>query len=119
MWLAKFLHYEARYNSVKGQRAVASVIVNRVLNESHHFPDTITGVLFQPGQFVSKAKLQNIVPNETVIASARYVLQEHGPTLPKKVLFYWYYKLGETWYSYLEFYKRIDDNNFFKAIRNY
>lgn len=119
MLLAKFLYVEARYNSVTGQRAVASVIVNRALNETHHFPNTIAGVLFQKGQFVSESTLANVVPNETVIASARYVLQEHGPTLPKKVLFYKYWKLGETWYSYLEFYKRIDDNNFFKAIRNY
>ena len=117
--LAKFLHVEARYNSTTGQRAVASVILNRVLNESHHFPDTVSGVLFQKGQFVSEEKLANVVPNAAVIASARYVLQEHGSTLPKKVLFYKASYLGTTWYSYLEFYKTIDDNNFFKAIKYY
>ena len=119
MLLAKFLHYEARYNSVAGQRAVASVVVNRIFNDSGHFPDTVSGVLYQHNQFVPEGTLDNVVPNSTVIASARYVLQEHGPTLPKKVLFYRASYLGTSWYSYMTYYCTIDDNNFFIAIRNY
>ena len=116
--LAQFLHYETRYNSVAGQRAVASVVLNRVLNESHHFPNNLHDVLFQHNQFVPESTLEGIVPNSEVLASARYVLQEHGPTLPKKVLFYRASYLGHSWYSYMTYYCTIDDNCFFIAIGN-
>ena len=116
--LAQFLHIETRYNSVAGQRAVASVVLNRVLNESHHFPNTVPEVIFQHNQFVPESALEGVVPNAEVLASARYVLQEHGPTLPKKVLFYRASYLGTSWYSYMTYYCTIDDNNFFIAISN-
>lgn len=45
--LAQALYFEARGESVAGQRAVAEVIMNRV--KSHRFPDTICGVVRQGG----------------------------------------------------------------------
>lgn len=43
------VYYESRGESVRGQRAVASVIMNRV--RSGRFADTACEVLFQPKQF--------------------------------------------------------------------
>lgn len=43
--LAEALYFEARGESIKGQVAVAEVILNRV--ESHKFPDTVCGVINQ------------------------------------------------------------------------
>ena len=47
--LALAVYYESRGESIRGQRAVASVIVNRA--RSGRFPDTACGVVFQPKQF--------------------------------------------------------------------
>lgn len=55
--LALCVYHEARGESFEGQRAVAEVVLNRVLNPK--FPDTVTGVLFQSGQF-STASLLNL-----------------------------------------------------------
>ena len=43
--LAEGIYFEARGESVKGQAAVAQVILNRVRNP--HYPDTICGVVYQ------------------------------------------------------------------------
>lgn len=47
--LALAVYYESRGESIRGQRAVASVVVNR--SRSGRFPDTACGVVFQPNQF--------------------------------------------------------------------
>ena len=47
--LTEALYHEARGESVKGQRAVAEVILNRV--DSGAFPRTVCGVINQPSQF--------------------------------------------------------------------
>lgn len=47
--LALAVYYESRGESLRGQRAVASVVMNRV--RSPRFPDTVCEVIFQRGQF--------------------------------------------------------------------
>lgn len=49
--LARLVYAEARGESYKGQVAVAAVVVNRV--ESSKFPNTIRGVIYQPGAFTA------------------------------------------------------------------
>ncbi len=43
--LAEAVYYEARSETIEGQKAVAEVVLNRV--RSKHFPDTICGVVYQ------------------------------------------------------------------------
>ncbi len=47
--LATAIYYEARGESTQGQKAVASVVINRV--KSPRFPKTPCAVLYQKGQF--------------------------------------------------------------------
>lgn len=51
--MAKVVHHEAANQPREGQLAVAQLIMNRV--ESPRFPDTICGVVNQPGQFFNTA----------------------------------------------------------------
>lgn len=118
MLVAKLLKKEANSGSTDGLRAIASVVLNRVKNESNHFPNTVPGVIYQHNQFYPEGALDNVTPGSNHIAAARYVFSEHGATLPKKVLFYKASYLGTSWYSYLQYYCTIDDNNFFIAISN-
>ena len=46
--LAEAIYFEARGESIKGQFAVAEVILNRV--DSRSFPDTVCGVITQGGE---------------------------------------------------------------------
>jgi N-acetylmuramoyl-L-alanine amidase len=47
--LAKVIYSEARGEPYEGQVAVGAVVMNRI--QSGQFPDTIEGVVFQPGAF--------------------------------------------------------------------
>ena len=56
--LTEALYHEARGESVKGQRAVAEVILNRVDHPA--FPKSVCGVINQPKHFSYKGKVGKI-----------------------------------------------------------
>ncbi len=62
--MANAVHGEARGEPYEGQVAVAAVILNRVNSAS--FPNTVSGVIFEPGAFTAVADGQIwLTPNET------------------------------------------------------
>ncbi len=61
--MANAVYGEARGEPYEGQVAVAAVILNRVKSQS--FPNTVYGVIFQPGAFTAVADGQiYLTPNE-------------------------------------------------------
>lgn len=117
--VARLITCEARGGTDAGQRAIASVVLNRVLNKSGNFPNNVRGVLLQRNQFVPESRLMSTTPTEHAKRSARYVFYEHGSTLPKKVLFYKAAYLGTTWTDYMQYYATINGNCFFYGIKYY
>lgn len=77
--LAKCVYGEARGESYKGQAAVAAVILNRV--KSSKFPNSVAGVVYQPGAFdvVSDGQI-NLSPNDTALKAAKDALNGYDPT---------------------------------------
>ncbi|MGI5877993.1 MAG: spore cortex-lytic enzyme [Christensenellales bacterium] len=77
--LACAVHAEARGEPYTGMVAVAAVILNRV--KSPLFPNTIAGVIYQPGAFstVSDGSI-NLPPNEQSIRAARDALNGWDPS---------------------------------------
>lgn len=71
--LAKLVYAEARGEPYRGQVAVAAVVMNRV--KSSEFPNTISGVIYQKGQFscVTDGQINLMVPKD---ASAYKAAQE-------------------------------------------
>lgn len=62
--MASAVHGEARGEPYVGQVAVAAVILNRL--ESEKFPQSVSGVIFQPGAFTAVTDGQIwLTPNET------------------------------------------------------
>lgn len=62
--LANAVYGESRGEPYEGQVAVAAVILNRVSSAS--FPNTVSGVIFEPGAFTAVADGQIwLTPNET------------------------------------------------------
>lgn len=79
--LARAINGEARGESYEGQVAVGAVILNRVKHSS--FPNTIAGVIYQPGAFTAVDDGQINVPiseNSTVVKAARDALNGWDPT---------------------------------------
>lgn len=77
--LAKCVYAEARGESYVGQVAVAAVILNRV--RSSKFPNTISGVIYQPYAFTCVNDGQiNLTPNQTAFNAAQDALNGWDPT---------------------------------------
>ncbi len=77
--LARAVYSEARGEPYVGQVAVAAVVLNRVDHPS--FPNTIAGVIYQPGAFTAVSDGQiNLTPNESAYNAARAALNGWDPT---------------------------------------
>ena len=79
--LARAVNGEARGEPYEGQVAVAAVILNRVKHSS--FPNTIAGVIYQPGAFTAVSDGQINVPidtNSTVYKACQDAMNGWDPT---------------------------------------
>lgn len=77
--MAQAIHGEARGESYIGQVAVGAVIMNRVNHPS--FPNSIAGVIFQPGAFTAVTDGQMFMaPGEEALRAARDALNGWDPT---------------------------------------
>ena len=79
--MARAINGEARGEPYEGQVAVGAVILNRVKNSS--FPNTIAGVIYEPGAFTAVSDGQinvAIAENSTVYKAAQDALNGWDPT---------------------------------------
>ena len=86
--LARAINGEARGESYEGQVAVGAVILNRVRDPN--FPNTIAGVIYQPGAFTAVDDGQinvPIDPNSSVVKAAQDAMDGWDPT--DGCIYYW------------------------------
>ena len=77
--LARLVSGEARGEPYIGQVAVAAVVLNRV--RSDEFPDTVSGVIFQPGAFDAVWDGQfDMTPTDSAVRAARDAMNGWDPT---------------------------------------
>lgn len=77
--LAQCIHGEARGEPYIGQVAVGAVILNRV--DDPRFPNTIAGVIFQPGAFTAVTDGQMFQPpGDSALKAARDALNGWDPS---------------------------------------
>lgn len=79
--MARAVNGEARGEPYEGQVAVAAVILNRVKHSS--FPNTVSGVIYQPGAFTAVADGQINVPidqSSTVYKACRDAMNGWDPS---------------------------------------
>ena len=77
--LARLIYGEARGEPYTGQVAVAAVVLNRV--RSSKFPNTIAGVIYQPGAFDVVADGQiNMTPDSTAKKAAADAMNGWDPS---------------------------------------
>jgi N-acetylmuramoyl-L-alanine amidase len=77
--LARVINGEARGEPYNGQVAVGAVILNRVRHPS--FPNTMSGVIYQPGAFTAVTDGQiNAAMYQSAVSAARDALNGWDPT---------------------------------------
>ncbi len=93
--LAALIYCEAGGESYEGQKAVGSVVMNRVY--SSYFPNTISGVIYDNGQFtpVRSGRLALVLANKTYTDSCvRAANEVISGSLSVK---YWYFYAASSW----------------------
>lgn len=111
--LAKCIYAESRGEPYTGQVAVGAVILNRV--KSSKFPNSISGVIYQPGAFTAVADGQmSLSPNQTAINAAGDAMNGWDPT---NGCLYYYNPATATssWIWSLQVTIKIGKHNFAKA----
>mgnify|MGYP001363836557 CR=1 FL=1 len=84
--LSKIISGEARGEPFVGQVAVGAVVINRVRNPN--FPNTVYGVVFEPGAFTAVSDGQYFSPpTESAVRAARAAINGWDPT--GGALYYW------------------------------
>lgn len=83
--LARLVYLEARGESAEGQQAVAEVALNRVADPG--FPDSVSEVLFQRGQFAPAARIPDAEPTEAQYQAVDAALYGE-PVLPMDVVYF-------------------------------
>jgi len=93
--LARLIHAEAQAEPYIGKVAVGAVALNRV--ESPSFPNTLAGVIYQPGAFESVTNGRiNLTPSQESVRAAIDALNGWDPTYG--ALFFWNpYKKVSAW----------------------
>ncbi len=84
--LSKIIHGEARGETYLGQVAVGAVIVNRVKNPN--FPNSVYGVVFEPGAFTAVSDGQYYTnPSSSAVKAAQSAINGWDPS--GGALYYW------------------------------
>ena len=77
--LARLIYGEARGESYTGQIAVGAVVMNRL--KSSKFPNTISGIIYQPYAFTAVNDGQiNLTPNDRAYKAAKEAMNGYDPT---------------------------------------
>ena len=110
--LARLVHGEARGEGYTGKVAVAACVLNRV--KSSKFPNTITGVIYQPGAFTCVSDGQiSLTPSTESISAARDALNGWDPSYG--ALYYYNPKTAtSTWIFSLLVHVTIGNHRFAK-----
>ncbi len=80
IWLmAKLIYAEGRGEPLEGQVAIGAVLLNRLTDS--RFPDSVAGVIYQPGAFCTVRDGQiNLTPDAKALRAARLAAAGWDPT---------------------------------------
>ena len=94
--IAKVVWAEARGESMKGQRAVAEVILNRL--NSPNFPNNLHDVIYGEGQFRTAWLLDEATPYQTQYEAIEMAMYGPDYVLPETVVYFgWERVNNNTW----------------------
>ena len=108
--LARLVFLEANTESIECQKAIVSVVINRV--NSGHWGDTVNSVVYAKNQFTPASRIPYVTPTATNYEAVDYVLA-NGVTLPSYCLYFrvgyhfsWngyvpYTSIGNTYFGYM------------------
>lgn len=105
--LERLVYHEGNTESLECQKAIASVVFNRLYDEYHRFGSSIEEVIYAPGQFTVASYLFEDEPNETNKEAVDWVIW-NGPSIDEKIQFF----RSKYYFSWVEPAMNIDNTYF-------
>lgn len=105
--LERLVYHEGNTESLECQKAIASVVFNRLYDEYHRFGSSIKEVIYAPGQFTVASYLFEDEPNETNREAVDWVIW-NGPSIDEKIQFF----RSKYYFSWVEPAMEIDNTYF-------
>lgn len=105
--LERLVYHEGNTESIECQKAIASVVFNRLYDEYHRFGNSIEEVIYAPGQFTVASYLFEDEPNETNKEAVDWVIW-NGPSIDEKIQFF----RSKYYFSWAEPAMNIDNTYF-------
>lgn len=105
--LERLVYHEGNTESLECQKAIASVVFNRLYDEYHRFGNSIEEVVYAPGQFTVASYLFEDEPNETNKEAVDWVIW-NGPSIDEKIQFF----RSKYYFSWVEPAMNIDNTYF-------
>lgn len=105
--LERLVYHEGNTESLECQKAIISVVFNRLYDEYNRFGDSIEEVIYAPGQFTVASYLFEDEPNETNKEAVDWVIW-NGPSIDEKIQFF----RSKYYFSWVEPAMNIDNTYF-------
>lgn len=105
--LERLVYHEGNTESLECQKAIVSVVFNRLYDEYHRFGSSIEEVIYAPGQFTVASYLFENEPNETNKEAVDWVIW-NGPSIDEKIQFF----RSKYYFSWVEPAMEIDNTYF-------
>ena len=105
--LERLVYHEGNTESIECQKAIASVVFNRLYDEHNRFGNSIEEVIYAPGQFTVASYLFEDEPTETNKEAVDWVIW-NGPSIDEKIQFF----RSKYYFSWVEPAMNIDNTYF-------
>ena len=105
--LERLVYHEGNTESLECQKAIVSVVFNRLYDEHNRFGNSIEEVIYAPGQFTVASYLFEDEPTETNREAVDWVIW-NGPSIDEKIQFF----RSKYYFSWVEPAMNIDNTYF-------
>lgn len=105
--LERLVYHEGNTESLECQKAIVSVVFNRLYDEYDRFGNSIEEVIYAPGQFTVASYLFKDEPTETNREAVDWVIW-NGPSIDEKIQFF----RSKYYFSWVEPAMNIDNTYF-------
>ena len=105
--LERLVYHEGDSESLECQKAIVSVVFNRLYDEYDRFGNSIEEVIYAPGQFTVASYLFEDEPTETNKEAVDWVIW-NGPSIDEKIQFF----RSKYYFSWVEPAMNIDNTYF-------
>lgn len=116
--LAQVIYYEAHREPLAGMQAVAATVFNRMSSETHQYPTSVCGVVYQPYQYswtLDTAKWMRRPPTYYISLAEAFLSEQHTIRADFPVTHFHRLDVRPRWARTLDYWGAVGHHKFYAA----